>query len=398
MIEAPLEGVTVLDLGQVYQGPYAGFLMARAGADVIKVEPPTGDSVRKRPGETGYTFSALNAGKQSVVLDLKSSHGVALLHRLVEHADILLENFVPGTMERLGCSPGKLLEINPRLIYASGSGFGRTGPARRKPAMDLTIQAAAGVLSLTGEPDGVPTRAGPAVADFIAGIHMYGAAVSGLLARSRTGRGGVVEVAMIEALVPTLLSSMAWMFERDVTRPPRTHNHHSGEAVAPHNVYPTRDGWVAILCLTDDQWARLTKAMDSPDLSSRPGLATTAERIRNQDELDEIVAAWTRSHSADEVSHLCEENRVPASPVREIRDVMSDAGMRERGFLYDVARPGGGTSTFFNSPLRFAESTPQPPFPAPRLGQHTEEVLETLLHLGTDEVNELRSRGAFGRP
>lgn len=396
MHNTPLKGITVLDLGQVYQGPYAGFLMARAGADVIKVEPPIGDSVRKRPGESGYTFSALNAGKQSVVLDLKSSEGARLLHRLVEHADVLLENFVPGTMERLGCSPEELLKVNPRLVYASGSGYGRTGPSRRKPAMDMTIQAAAGVLSVTGEAEGVPTRAGPAIADFNAGVHMYAAAVSGLVGRSNTGQGGVVEVAMVEALLPSLLSSMGWIFERGVAQPPRTHNHHSGGAVAPHNVYPTTDGWVALLCLTDEQWKRLATAMDAPELSSRPEFAATTDRVRNQNHLDELVAAWTSKHSADQVSRLCGEHRVPASPVRGIKEVMADEGMHERDFLYDVQRPDGGVSTFFNSPLRFAESSPPPPSTSPRLGQHTEEVLETLLGLAADEVTELRHRGAFG--
>lgn len=396
MFDTPLNGVTVLDLGQVYQGPYAGFLLSRAGAEVIKVEPPIGDSVRKRPGQSGYTFSALNAGKKSVVLDLKNADGVQLLHRMVEHADILIENFVPGTMERLGCSPESLLEVNPRLVYASGSGYGRTGPSRHMPAMDLTIQAATGVLSVTGEPDGIPTRSGPAIADFIAGIHLYAAAVTGLVSRNATGRGGVVEVAMVEALLPSLLSSLGWIFERDVTVPPRTHNHHSGGAVAPHNVYKTRDGWVALLCLTDEQWRRLAAAMDAPELGTRPEFATSADRLRHQEQIDEIVSAWTGLQSADEVSKKCSENRVPASPVRDLADVMSDDGMHDRGFLYDVERPDGGVSTFFNSPLRFSENPPPGPTHAAQLGEHTDEVLGSLLGLEGNDLSELKSRGAFG--
>src|SRR6266480_2732823 len=198
----PLAGVTVLDFGQVYQGPYASLLMAQAGADVIKIEPPQGEPLRRRapPGKsTTFPIAMLNSNKRAITLNLKHERGRALLFRMAEKGDVLLENFAPGVMDRLGVGWSVLNRINPRLIYASGSGYGLSGPDRDNLAMDLTIQAVSGLISTTGFPDGPPVKAGPAVVDFISGIHLYAATLAALFERERTGRGRLVEVAMQEA-------------------------------------------------------------------------------------------------------------------------------------------------------------------------------------------------------
>src|SRR5690348_5480882 len=212
----PLAGITVLDFGQVYQGPYATLLMAKAGADVIKIEPPQGEPLRRRapPGKsTTFPIAMLNSNKRAITLNLKHERGRALLFRMVERGDVLLENFAPGVMDRLGVGWEVLHRINPRLVYASGSGYGLTGPDRDNLAMDLTIQAVSGLIAATGFPDGPPVKAGPAVVDFISGIHLYAATMTALFERERTGRGRLVEVAMQEAAYATLTSQLHAYFE-----------------------------------------------------------------------------------------------------------------------------------------------------------------------------------------
>ncbi|HEY4042715.1 MAG TPA: CoA transferase, partial [Rhodopila sp.] len=207
----PLAGITVLDFGQIYQGPYATLLMAKAGADVIKIEPPGGEPLRRRAlaggGDTTLPMAMLNANKRAVTLNLKAEAGKDLLKRLAARADVLVENFSPGTMDGLGVGYDVLKDINPRLVYATGTGFGITGPDRDNLAMDFTIQAASGIMSVTGDPNGPPMKAGPTLVDFMGGIHLYAAVMTALLQRTVTGQGQLVEVAMQEAVYPTLASS-----------------------------------------------------------------------------------------------------------------------------------------------------------------------------------------------
>src|SRR5437870_6928970 len=220
----PLAGVTVLDFGQVYQGPYATLLMAQAGADVIKVEPPQGEPLRRRapPGKsTTFPIAMLNGNKRAITLNLKDERGRALLFRMAEKGDVLLENFAPGVMDRLGVGWNVLHAINPRLVYASGSGYGLSGPDRDNLAMDLTVQAMGGLISVTGFADGPPVKAGPAVVDFLSGIHLYAATVTALFERERTGMGRLVEVAMEEAAYATLTSQLEAFWQTGRV-PPRT--------------------------------------------------------------------------------------------------------------------------------------------------------------------------------
>ena len=248
----PLSGITVLDLGQVYQGPYAAMLMARAGADVIKVEPVDGEPVRRRSAVSKgamLPLAMLNSNKRGITLNLKSPEGRDLLLKLVEHADVLLENFAPGVMDGLGVGWEVLHAANPRLIYASGSGFGLSGPDRDALAMDLTIQAVSGAMSVTGFPDGPPLKSGPTFADFLSGTHLYGAVLTALFERTRTGKGRLVEVAMVETIYPALASNLSLLYGTSGAVTTRTGNRHGGLAIAPYNVYPAGDGLVAILCI-----------------------------------------------------------------------------------------------------------------------------------------------------
>ncbi|MDO8771522.1 MAG: CoA transferase, partial [Burkholderiaceae bacterium] len=286
-VPPPLSGLLVLDLGQIYQGPYCGHLLSMAGATVIKVEPPTGDTVRSRR-QSPYPLAMLNSNKQAVTLNLKNEGARQIFLKLVERADVLIENFMPGVMDKLGVGPETLLERNPRLVYGAASGYGSSGPNRDLLAMDLTIQAMSGAMSVTGFPDRPPVKAGPAICDFLGGIHLYGAIMTALYERSVTGKGRVVEVAMQDAIYPALASSLSLFYENPKANP-RTGNRHGALAMAPYNTYRAAEGYIAIICVTEAHWAGLAKAMGRVDLLADPRFATHAERCQIMDEVDGIV-------------------------------------------------------------------------------------------------------------
>ena len=321
----PLTGIVVLDFGQVYQGPYATLLMAKAGADVIKIEPLQGEPLRRRapPGKsTTFPIAMLNSNKRAITLNLKHERGRALLFRMVERGDVLLENFAPGVMDRLGVGWEVLHRINPRLVYASGSGYGLTGPDRDNLAMDLTIQAVSGLIAATGFPDGPPVKAGPAVVDFISGIHLYAATLTALFERERSGRGRLVEVAMQEAAYATLTSQLHAYFETGQA-PPRTGNASHGRV--PLNVYPTKDGYVAMNIAVEEHWYNLLRAMGREDLRDDPRFADNAARVANRGETDALVAAWTRRLGKMEAFAIAKQHRIPLAPVRDVDEVMPTA-------------------------------------------------------------------------
>ncbi len=397
MSELPLAGITVIDLGQVYQGPYATFLMAKAGADIIKVEPLGGEPARVRAEvSAGATlpFEMLNANKRSITLNLKTDHGRQLLLDLVRDADVLVENFAPGVMDRLGVGWEKLRQINPRLVYGSGSGYGLSGPDRDNLAMDVTIQAVSGVMSVTGLPDGEPLRAGPAIADFLGGIHLYAGIMTALVQRGRTGKGRLVEVAMQEAVFPTLASSLGLAHEMQA-EPPRTGNRHSGLAVAPYNVYPTSDGFVAIIALREGHWDALLTLIGREDLRDDQRFTSNASRVANVEEMDEVVASWTRRFSSAEVFERAKLGRVPCAPVRTVLEVLNDPHMHERGMLEWVDNPRLGRVVLPNSPLRFHGADLVPPTPSPELGEHTAMILAEKLGLSDQDIAELKREKAI---
>ena len=389
----PLTGVRVLDLGHVFQGPYATFLMAMAGAEVIKIEPPRGDMMRKRARDGDYPFRALNGCKRSIVLNLKTERGRELLLELSRTADVLVENFAPPVMPRLGLGPDAFLQVNPRLIYASASGFGRTGPYADKLALDLTIQAMSGLMSTTGEKGGRPLKAGVPVADFMSGAHLYGAIVTALYERERTGRGRVLEVSMLESLFATLLPAAGHVYASN-TVPQRTGNRHVADSYVPFDTFETADGWMAIVCATDEHWAHLTEAMGRPDLRDSEELRRLPGRVARIDEVTAAVADWTATRTRNEISALCDQYHVPAAPLRDMMEVLADPHLHARGFLTDhvtdavpVALP--------NSPMRYEGSALRPLTSSPSLGQHTDEVLTELCGLDEAALADLRREGVI---
>ncbi|CAH1654865.1 Formyl-CoA transferase [Hyphomicrobiales bacterium] len=382
-VDYPLEGITVLDLSQIYNGPYATFLMAMAGATIIKIEPPGGESLRRRGvvGGAALPFAMLNGCKQSIVLDLKSAEDKAIFLDLVPQADVVVENFAPGTMDRLGLGASVLQAINPKLIYAASSGFGSDGPYRNYPAMDLTIQALSGVMSTTGFPDRPPVKAGPALCDFFSGVHLYGAIATALFERERTGKARCVEVAMQDAVYPSLSSSLGlhWGSGGQGETPPRTGNRHAGLAEAPYNVYPTSDGWIAIICVGEQHWRSLAKAMQRPDLADDPRFGTLKQRVENMDAIDALVGEWTSRYPRQALFELLMEHSVACAPVRELDEVVNDPNMHARGALQWQDHPELGRIVVQHSPLRFAGLPLRPMEPSRRLGADTAAVLTERL-------------------
>jgi crotonobetainyl-CoA:carnitine CoA-transferase CaiB-like acyl-CoA transferase len=394
----PLAGITVVDLGQIYQGPYATFLMAKAGATVIKVEPPRGEPARLRAAvgkSATLPMAMLNSNKRGVTLNLKHAKGRALLVEMTKRADVLLENFAPGVMDRLGVGWEALHAANPRLVYASGTGFGLSGPERDSLAMDLTIQAVSGIMSVTGFPDGPPVKAGPAVVDFLGGIHLYAAVVTALYERQLTGEGRLVEVAMQETVYPTLASNLAFLYNTEGQVPPRTGNRHGGLAIAPYNVYPAKDGHVAIICVTDAHWRALAEAVGRPELADDPRFSTNPARVRHLAETDAFVQGWTETLTRAEVFAATKRHRIPSAPVRDLREVMHDPHMHARGMLQWIDHPELGRIVVPGSPLRFHGVEPVPTTPSPRLGQHNVAVYGDWLGLSAEEIEALRAEGAI---
>ena len=321
----------------------------------------------------------LNSNKRSVVLDLKTEAGRQALLDLAETADVLIENFAPGAMERLQLSPARLLEHNPRLIVASGKGYGSTGPYAHMSAMDITVQAMSGSAAATGVAEGPPTKGGAAFVDFSGGIHLFAAISAALFQRERTGRGQIVEVSMHDTIYPMLASSLGALHnhpEREL--PERTGNRHSGLAVAPYNIYPAVDGWLAIICISERHWRGLATVLGRPGWIDDPRFRTEADRVANIDAVDDEVSASTRTRARAELVAELQAAGVPCAPVKSIREVDADEHLIARGMIRYVEHSSRGRVPVPGCALRLSDSPVGPLTAAPPLGQATEEILAEL--------------------
>ncbi|MFW2829256.1 CaiB/BaiF CoA transferase family protein [Sphingomonas sp. ID0503] len=383
-INYPMEGLVVINLTQIYNGPYATYLMALAGATIIKVEPPGGEPLRRRAvvGGAGLPFAMLNGCKQSIMLDLKSAEGKEALKALAAEADVLVENFAPGAMDRLGLGSATLQAANPKLIYASSSGYGRDGPYANYPAMDLTIQAMSGAIQITGFPDQPPVKAGPAIADFFAGIHLYGAIATALYERERTGVARRLEVSMQDAIYASMSSNfgMHW-FTGGKAELTRTGNRHGGLAECPYNVYPTTDGHIALICVGDLHWQALCRVMGRDDLAQHERYQTLKLRVSHMDEVDEIIGAWSAGFDTETIFALLMSAKIPCAPVRGLEEVMEDRNMHARGTLARIQHPEYGEIVVQRSPMRYEGVEDVPLEPSHGLGADTQAVLRSRTSL-----------------
>jgi CoA:oxalate CoA-transferase len=395
--QLPLDSITVIDFGQIYNGPYASFLMAMAGARVIKIEPKSGENMRRR-GEVGgamVPFAMLNSNKEFVTLNLKEEAGLKIAERMIAKADVVVENFAPGVMHRLGLGHQHLMSLNPRLVYAAGTGYGWSGPYRDYPAMDLTVQAMSGIMSTTGYPDRPPVKAGPAVADFFGGVHLYGAVVTALFDRARTGKGRFVEVSMFDSVYASLASALGYYFGSGGAETVRTGNRHSGMAEAPYNVYEAADGYMALICVSEVHWKSLLKAMAREDLDNDPRLGSLKARVENIDFVDETISDWTKNYSRAELDRVLKQHRVPCAQVRDLGEVVHDPHMHERRMLREVTHPILGDLVLPASPMRYDGQAIDELRPSKALGADNESVYRGWLGLDEAEFCELKTAGVI---
>ena len=394
----PLAGITVLDLSHVYNGPYAAFLMALAGANVIKIEPLHGEHLRSRGdlGGADLPFAMLNSNKKPVTLNLKSEKGRELFRELVARADILVENFAPGVMDRLGVGAADLHKINPRLIYGSSSGYGKDGPYRDYPAMDLEMQAMCGIINSTGFPDQPPVKSGAAVCDFSAGIHLYAAIMTALYERERTGKGRVVEVAMQDAIYASLASNLGMVHARGAAAPERTGNRHGGLGIAPYNVYATSDGYVVLNCPGDHHFRAVLDVMGRQDLKDDPRFLTRSTRVVHFEAVDELIESWTRTLTKDDVARRMLAAAVPCAPVRNLTEVMQDENMHARGSLQWIDHPQLGRVALPHSPLVFEGTQRRPLEPSLPLGASNDELFGEWLGHSEAELAAYKAEGVIG--
>ena len=394
-MDPPLAGVRVIDLGQIFAVPYCTLQLADLGAEVIKIEPPgTGENLRRpaaSPGGVNYSFLMLNANKKSVTLNLKHPRGRELLLRLLATADILTENYSTGVMESLDLGHDALAERFPRLIYASIKGYGSDGPWAKLGAMDSTLQAACGQISVTGQPDGPGTRSPATFIDMGAGSHLVSAILAALIQRGRTGRGQFVEVSMYDVCVAAMTGLIANELEGKPYR--RIGNRH--RTACPSNVYPASDGEILIFCLTETHWRALAHLMGRADLIGLPRFADHAARVAIVGEVDALVAQWTRTRRRDALVALLLEHGLPCAPVREVAEVVADPEVARRRMLIDSAYPTRGAIKTIGSPLKLGAPSGRGAIqPPPVLGAHTNEVLASM-GIATAAIEELRAAGVL---
>ncbi len=386
-----LLGIRVLDLSRVLAGPFCTMLLADMGAEVIKLEiPGRGDDSRDFPpfkeGESLY-YVNLNRGKQSITLNLKHAEGKRVFKELVKGCDVLIENFRPGTMERLGLGYEELREINPRLVYAAISGFGQTGPYRERPGYDIIGQAMGGLLSITGWPDSPPTRSGTAIGDILSALFCCIGILSALKIREKTGRGQLVDVSLVDSVFASLENiPQKYYVEGEV--PTRIGNRY--EFIYPYDTFPARDGWVVIGVANEVIWGRFVEATGLRELGEDPRFVVNIKRVENHEALKALIEAWTQERSREEIVGHLNENRVPSCPIYDIRDASEDphiAGVR--GMVVDMEQPGIGMVKLQGNPIKMSETNPVPRGPAPSLGGDTQRVLEELLGIGPGEYESL---------
>ena len=387
----PLEGITVLDLGQIYQGPYAGFLLSMAGARVIKIEQTRGEPLRARGDSISY--ASINSSKEAITLDLKSDEGKSMFMGLVKKSDVVLVNYAPGVPEKLGIDASSLWEVNPRLVFAHASGFGLSGPDAQQTAMDITVQAHMGPLSVTGHTDQDPVKAGVAFIDFLGGAHLYGAIVTALLDVERTGEGRLVETSMAEAAYHTLCSNLlSWHQTGTATR---TGNKHAALGVAPYDVYQCLDGHVALISVTNKHWRAVLEVIERTDLFEDARFRHNTDRAQHMQDVDDLVKGWTCSRPRSEVAERMSKAGVPIAIVRTVDEVVNDAHLIEREFLQWVTHDTLGDIPLPHSPLRFHGSRLRELEVFHPVGADNEAIYQEFLGLTPDEINERQDRNVI---
>ena len=397
--DLPLGGIRILSLGHVLAVPYGTMLLADLGAEVIKIERPNGGDDSRHFGpfigsESGY-FVSVNRGKKSITLDFGKDRGKEILEGLVKKSDVVVENFRPETMERLGFGYGSLRGIKPDIIYASISAFGHEAVPeyQNRAGYDIIAQAAGGIMSITGETDGPPTRVGASIGDIVSGFTLAVGILSALRKRDNTGEGSRLDIAMTDAVASVLENAIA---RHTITGqiPQRLGSQHP--SIAPFDAFKAKDGWVIIAAGNDSLWKRFCQVAGLEKLLDDPRFETNSQRSSNYGELRPILAEWAKGKKASDIVNLLTQAGIPTSPVSTIADVVNHPNINHRHMIAEIEQPRMGKLRVSNTPLRFSLAPKGAKLmPAPLLGQHTVEVLTELLGYTAEEIEDLRNGGVI---
>ncbi|MGW1950867.1 CaiB/BaiF CoA transferase family protein [Streptomyces sp. NPDC001940] len=389
-----MDGIKVVDLTQIASGPYATSMLGDFGADVVKIEPPSGDPLRRidntfGPGESAYAYS-VNRSKRAIALDLKTAAGFDVLERMLEDADVLAVSMRPSAAAKLGIDYASLAERHPRLVYCSITGYGESGPLAGRPGMDLIAQARGGVMGTTGEPGRTPVKVGPAVGDFLCSYLAMNAILLGLRVRDRDGTGQQVSVNLLDGQV-SLLANLSVAYHR--TGVPFRPMGGAQTNIVPYQVFATADGWMVVACLTEKFWVNLCHALGRGDLLADPRYAANADRVRNRNDLVPELERIFATRSAAHWVPLLDASDVPCSPVNRLEEVFEDSQVVNNDMRLVLDHPIHGEIVTVNNPIHLSRTPARPWGYPPAVGEHSDEVL-TELGYDAEAIRTLREAGA----
>ena len=391
----PLEGIRVLDLSRILAGPFCTMMLGDMGAEVIKVENPVGgDDTRGWPpfydgGESSY-FQSVNRNKKSLTLNLKAEEGKSILRGLVEKSDILIQNFRPGAIERLGFDWDTCHALNPRLIYASVSGYGQSGPSKERPAYDILLQGEGGLMSITGAEGGGGFKTGIAIADLTTAMFATQGILLAIIARERTGKGQYVDTAIQDGQA-ALMSHAAGNFFATGTPPGRLGNRHP--SIAPYRDFPCSDGELIVAAANDSLWQRFARAIGRVDLADDPKWDTNAARVSGRDELEAEIEETMRARTRAEWAEIVSDAGVPCGPVRTIEELCADPQIHHREMVVEMEHARTGVLKVMGNPMKLSDTPGELRLPPPLLGEHTDEILTSLLGKSGEEITALKEKG-----
>ncbi|QQD17284.1 CoA transferase [Spongiibacter nanhainus] len=393
----PLSDIRVLDLTRVLAGPAAALALADLGAEVIKVEPPGGgDETRSFPpfrdGESHY-YLAVNRGKKSIVIDLKTERGVELVKQLVASCDVLIENYRPGVMDRLGLGYAELSAINPKLIYCSISGFGQYGPLRDRPSFDIVLQALSGAMSVNGSAGGEPTKLGIPLGDLVGGINGPIGILAALHERHATGKGRHIDVSLLDGMIGMLgyLAQLSFFTGEDPV--PQGSQHPN---LVPYGSFAASDGAIIIACLTNNFWGRICRALGLEDYELDPRYNSLEQRRERRDEVNAIIEGVTASKTVAELEAILNEHQVPNAPILGVGEALAQPQVVARNMVVNTPHTTLGEVPIVNRSIQFSDATQSAPTPPPTLGEHTDAVLSSTLGLSAAQIAELKHSGVIG--
>lgn len=391
MGEQALEGIKILDLTRILAGPYSTMILADMGADVIKIErPETGDDSRQfgpYVNEESAYFMSLNRNKRSITMNLKSEESIEVFFKMVKDADIVIENFRPGTMEKLGIGYDRLKEINPKIIYASSSGFGHTGPYSERPAYDAVVQAMGGVMSITGEKGGTPIKFGTSIADITAGLYTTIGILSALQYRNRTGKGQKIDIAMLDTQVSLLENAIARYYASGEIPEPLGNRHPS---IIPFEDFETLDGSIMISAGNDSLWKKLCSALNLEDLREDERFKTNPLRGENYEELRPLLSQVFKLKDTRDWIKILNSYGIPNGPINNIEDIVNDPQIQAREMIVDVEHPKAGNMKMPGVPIKMSETQGSVRSPAPILGEHTDNILKEF-GISDEKIEQMKA-------